>query len=69
MQLRVEGLIDMARLLAFDTSTETLSVGIYYLQEFENEALTCTLSVIQTVLLLFCVYVFRRLAGKEALTA
>jgi iron(III) transport system permease protein len=56
-------------IILYTAGTETLSVGIYYLQEFENEALTCTLSVIQTFLLLFCVYVFRRLAGKEALTA
>lgn len=44
-------------------------MGIYYLQEFENETLTCALSVVQTAVLLACVYVFRRLAGKEALTA
>jgi iron(III) transport system permease protein len=56
-------------IILYTAGTETLSVGIYYLQEFENEALTCTLSVIQTLLLLFCVYVFRRLAGREALTA
>jgi iron(III) transport system permease protein len=56
-------------IILYTAGTETLSVGIYYLQEFENEALTCTLSVIQTVLLLFCVYMFRKLAGKEALTA
>jgi iron(III) transport system permease protein len=56
-------------IILYTAGTETLSVGIYYLQEFENEALTCTLSVIQTLLLLFCVYIFRKLAGKEALTA
>ena len=56
-------------IILYTAGTETLSVGIYYLQEFENEALTCTLSVIQTVLLLLCVYIFRKLAGKEALTA
>jgi len=56
-------------IILYTAGTETLSVGIYYLQEFENEALTCTLSVIQTLLLLFCVYVFRHLAGREALTA
>jgi iron(III) transport system permease protein len=56
-------------LILYSAGTETLSVGIYYLQEFENEALTCTLSVIQSALLLFCVYVFRRMAGREALTA
>ena len=56
-------------IILYTAGTETLSVGIYYLQEYENEALTCTLAVIQTVLLLLCVYIFRRLAGKEALTA
>ena len=55
-------------IILYSAGTETLSVGIYYLQEFENEALTCTLSVIQTVLLLGCVYIFRRAAGKEALS-
>ena len=56
-------------IILYTAGTETLSVGIYYLQEFENEALTCTLSVIQCVILLVCVYIFRKLAGKEALTA
>ena len=56
-------------IILYTAGTETLSVGIYYLQEFENEALTSTLSVIQTALLLASVYIFRRLAGREALTA
>jgi iron(III) transport system permease protein len=56
-------------IILYTAGTETLSVGIYYLQEFENEALTCALSVVQTVLLLACVYAFRRAAGKEALSA
>jgi iron(III) transport system permease protein len=56
-------------IILYTAGTETLSVGIYYLQEFENEALTCTLAVIQCVILLVCVYIFRKLAGKEALTA
>ena len=56
-------------IILYTAGTETLSVGIYYLQEFENEALTCTLAVIQCVILLVCVYIFRKLAGKEALSA
>jgi len=56
-------------IILYSAGTETLSVGIYYLQEFENEALTCALSVVQSVLLLVCVYAFRRAAGKEALSA
>ncbi len=36
---------------------------------FENEALTSALSMAQTVVLLLCILVFRRLAGREALTA
>lgn len=56
-------------IILYTAGTETLSVGIYYLQEFENEALTSTLGVIQTLVLLICVYIFRRLAGREALTA
>jgi iron(III) transport system permease protein len=56
-------------IILYTAGTETLSVGIYYLQEFENEALTCALSVVQTLVLLGCVYLFRRAAGKEALVA
>ena len=56
-------------LILYTAGTETLSVGIYYLQEYENEALTCTLSVIQTFVLLACVFIFRRTAGRQALVA
>ncbi|MGH8663626.1 MAG: ABC transporter permease [Burkholderiales bacterium] len=56
-------------IILYSAGTETLSVGIYYLQEFENEALTCALAVVQTVLLLGCIYLFRRMAGPEALSA
>ncbi|MPZ45445.1 MAG: ABC transporter permease subunit [Betaproteobacteria bacterium] len=56
-------------IILYSAGTETLSVGIYYLQEFENEALTCALAVVQTVLLLGCIYLFRRVAGPEALSA
>jgi iron(III) transport system permease protein len=56
-------------IILYSAGTETLSVGIYYLQEFENEALTCALAVVQTALLLGCIYLFRRVAGPEALSA
>jgi iron(III) transport system permease protein len=56
-------------IILYTSGTETLSVGVYYLSNFENEPLTSALSIAQTVLLLVCVYVFRRVAGKEALTA
>jgi iron(III) transport system permease protein len=56
-------------IILYTTGTETLSVGVYYLANFENEPLTSALSMAQTVVLLICVYVFRRLAGREALTA
>ena len=56
-------------IILYTTGTETLSVGVYYLSNFENEPLTAALSMAQTVLLLFCIYAFRRLAGREALTA
>jgi iron(III) transport system permease protein len=56
-------------IILYTSGTETLSVGVYYLTNFENEPLTAALSMAQTVLLLFCIYVFRRVAGKEALTA
>ncbi|MCC7486916.1 MAG: iron ABC transporter permease [Burkholderiales bacterium] len=56
-------------IILYSAGTETLSVGIYYLQEFETEALTCALAVVQSVLLLGCVHIFRRVAGKEALSA
>ena len=56
-------------IILYTAGTETLSVGVYYLSNFENEPLTASLSVAQTVVLLFCVVLFRKLAGKEALTA
>jgi iron(III) transport system permease protein len=56
-------------IILYTTGTETLSVGVYYLANFENEPLTSALSMAQTVVLLICIYVFRRIAGKEALTA
>jgi iron(III) transport system permease protein len=56
-------------IILYTAGTETLSVGVYYLVNFENEALTAALSVVQTVVLLVCVYIFRRVAGREALTA
>lgn len=56
-------------IILYSNGTETLSVGVYYLSNFENEPLTAALSMAQTVVLLICIYVFRRAAGKEALTA
>ncbi len=56
-------------IILYTTGTETLSVGVYYLTNFENEALTSALSMAQTVVLLVCIYIFRRVAGREALTA
>ena len=56
-------------IILYSTGTETLSVGVYYLANFENEALTSALSMTQTVVLLICIYIFRRVAGKEALSA
>jgi iron(III) transport system permease protein len=56
-------------LILFTAGTETLSVGIYYLQEYKNESITCALSVVQTCTLLACVFLFRRVAGREALVA
>jgi iron(III) transport system permease protein len=56
-------------IILYTSGTETLSVGVYYLSNFENEPLTAALSVAQTAILLVCVVVFRRLAGREALTA
>ncbi len=56
-------------IILYTTGTETLSVGVYYLANFENEPLTAALSMAQTVVLLICIYIFRRVAGKEALTA
>ncbi len=56
-------------IILYTAGTETLSVGVYYLSNFENEPLTAALSVAQTVVLLLCVVIFRKVAGKEALTA
>ena len=56
-------------IILYTSGTETLSVGVYYLANYENEALTAALSMTQTVILLVCVLVFRRVAGREALTA
>ena len=56
-------------IILYTSGTETLSVGVYYLTNFENEPLTSALSVAQTVVLLVCVLIFRRVAGREALTA
>lgn len=56
-------------IILYTSGTETLSVGVYYLANFENEPLTCALSVAQTVVLLLCIVIFRRMAGREALTA
>lgn len=56
-------------IVLYTSGTETLSVGVYYLSNFENEPLTCALSVAQTVALIVCFLTFRRVAGREALTA
>jgi len=56
-------------IILYTSGTETLSVGVYYLTNYENETLTSALSMTQTVMLLVCVYIFRRVAGREALTA
>ncbi len=56
-------------IILYSVGNETLSVGVYYLSNFENEPLTAALAMAQTVVLLICLYAFRRIAGKEALTA
>ncbi|HVV60131.1 MAG TPA: iron ABC transporter permease [Pseudolabrys sp.] len=56
-------------IILYSSGTETLSVGVYYLSNYENETLTSALSMTQTVVLLACVFIFRRVAGREALTA
>jgi len=56
-------------IILYTSGTETLSVGVYYLSNYENEALTAALSMTQTVILLVCILIFRRVAGREALTA
>ena len=55
-------------IILYSTGTETLSVGVYYLSNFENEPLTSALSMAQTVVLLICIFIFRRVAGREALS-
>ena len=67
--IAVAVLLCTATLAFADGGTETLSVGVYYLSNFENEPLTAALSMAQTVLLLIALYIFRRVAGREALTA
>ena len=56
-------------IILYTSGTETLSVGVYYLVNFENEPLTAALSIAQTIVLLICIMIFRRVAGREALTA
>lgn len=56
-------------IILYTSGTETLSVGVYYLANFENEPLTSALSMAQTAILLVCILVFRRVAGREALSA
>jgi iron(III) transport system permease protein len=56
-------------IILYSSGTETLSVGVYYLTNYENETLTSALSMTQTAILLVCIYIFRRVAGREALTA
>jgi iron(III) transport system permease protein len=55
-------------IILYTAGTETLSVGIYYLNEFENEPLTGALAVIQMVFLLICFVVFRRMAKVDSLS-
>ncbi len=55
-------------IILYTSGTETLSVGVYYLTNYENETLTSALSMAQTAVLLVCIFIFRRLAGREALT-
>ena len=42
-------------IILYTSGTETLSVGVYYLTNYENETLTSALSMTQTVVLLICV--------------
>ncbi|MBT3350941.1 MAG: iron ABC transporter permease, partial [Nitrospinaceae bacterium] len=56
-------------IILYTAGTETLSVGVYYLSNFENEPMTAALSVAQSLLLLVCIFVFRKIAGREALSA
>ena len=52
-------------IILYTAGTETISVGVYYLLEFENDSLTSTLAIIQTIILLICLVIFRRIAGRE----
>ena len=56
-------------IILYSSGTETISVGVYYLANFENEPLTAALSMAQTAILLACIVIFRRVAGHEALSA
>ena len=56
-------------IILYTAGTETLSVGVYYLSNFENEPMTAALSVAQSLLLLVCIFIFRKMAGREALSA
>ncbi len=56
-------------IILYTSGTETISVGVYYLSNFENEPLTAALSMAQTAVLLACIVIFRRAAGREALSA
>ena len=47
-------------IILYSVGTETLSVGVYYLSNFENEPMTAALSIAQTVALLICVVIFRK---------
>jgi iron(III) transport system permease protein len=56
-------------IILYSSGTETLSVGVYYLANYENESLNSALTIAQTLVLLVCIIIFRRFAGREALTA
>ncbi|HBK81735.1 MAG TPA: hypothetical protein DDZ83_19035 [Nitrospinae bacterium] len=56
-------------IMLYSVGTETLSVGVLYLADFEGDPLTAALAIVQTVILLGCIVLFRKVAGKEALTA
>ena len=56
-------------IILYSVGTETLSVGVLYLADFEGDPLTAALAIVQTIILLGCIVLFRKVAGKEALTA
>ncbi|MDP7368884.1 MAG: ABC transporter permease subunit, partial [Nitrospinota bacterium] len=56
-------------IILYSVGTETLSVGVLYLADFEGDPLTAALAIVQTIILLGCIILFRKVAGKEALTA